>query len=434
MSQVLRVAESQPIDKRLKRAMQVIVIGLFCILLGRYILDTVQMLTTKDLLTDFQPYWTASKAISMGENPYTYLAQFNIFPYKYPPLFAVLLLPLTKLPILSAQRIWIIINEILLWSAVVLSVSLVRKQMSIWQLLVVGCAVLGFYPVYTSLKLGQVSILLYFLVTLSIWLWQRDKRVLAALMLALAGVVKVLPLILLVYLFWKREYRMTLYTILFAGILVILPDLVIRSGLLTQYVQSANTWYDMENSYYANQSVFAFLLRLMQRITNTPVEVSTLLTVGGVVVGCAMIGITFFSHLQRSLNPDSRVTILEIGIILTIIGFTNPVSWTHYFVWMLIMVPAFVSLLVEKFSTDTSRTSLTIAALGLVGFVIFSQPFRIARLLGYDVETTALSLDMGGVLLQSLFLYGTLLMWISSTWLYHTVSKPSSIAKSTAVI
>lgn len=68
--------------------------------------------------TDFRAYVEAARALRAGSDPYG-----GVFPYLYPPLLAVLLVPLTFLPVLAAAWLWAIASA----AALSASAALVAK-------------------------------------------------------------------------------------------------------------------------------------------------------------------------------------------------------------------------------------------------------------------------------------------------------------------
>jgi len=425
---------SQPIlwqkleeNKWVGRIIFVITFLLFCLAFRRYILDSTKILTTSQIaMSDFEAYLYAARAITLNENLYTYNQQVGVFPYEYPPTLAILLVPLAYLSPLAAQRIWLLANQLLLGGALFLSLNVINQRLSNWKLLLLGCIIFGFYPLYTNLKLGQVGVILYFLVALTFWLWHKRRRVLAGLCLGLAGAIKVIPLGLVVYFLWKREYRVALYTMLFSLVIQLVPDLVFGTVWLASYIEAFPSFYQIENPlYFGNQSFYGFFARFFFETMGgvSSRETALITRVLAFISGAIVFACTIVLSQRDKKASHTEVEILEIGGILIAIVLLNPISWHHHFVWLLFISPSLIYHLSEQIRLDSSFRGFTLVILSLVAFALLSQPFRLPRILGYEISDQGLL----ATLLKSLVFYGTLLIWGVVISLLHTFRKQGEI-------
>ncbi len=390
---------------------RIVVLVLLVVFFVRYLLNIGEIMTSNEVLVDFQDYQYAGRAVLLGENPYQYNQRLNILSYKYPPTLAILLIPIANLDTVIAQRIWTGVDQILFIAALILSIIMAGKRLTRWQLALLGVIVFGFYPIYTNIGLGQVANTLYFLIALTTYSWYREQRLVAAFALALAGSIKIIPLGLCVYFLYKREYRLVLYTVLFAGLIQMLPDLIISQPLLLQLVTESTTFYVIEKPlYYANQSLYGMFARLFVAIGGTE-GFARLVAYG--MGGAALLSTIFLSRPGKQRDEYKAATnpmvTIEVGLIVTGIGLLNPISWTHYYVWMLLMAPALIVILSDVLNSAHFQRGSVLAGIALIGFSLISQPFRIPRLLGINVEVPDPNLLQ--TLLQSVMLYGVLAVW-----------------------
>jgi len=120
-------------------------------------------------------------------------------PYLYPPVFLVVMRPFTLLPYATAEALWACTNWGLLLGVMALGLSLLRSGGVTSPLAMLVYA--AFFVVNGSLRqifvLGQVNLLLSFLLVLSLWLCARGREALAAASVVLAGLFKVTPAFLL---------------------------------------------------------------------------------------------------------------------------------------------------------------------------------------------------------------------------------------------
>ena len=152
-------------------------------------LDTLVLHLRLDPLADVRAYYDAGARLNAGEPLYVQPASTNDpgF-YRYPPLLAIAFRPLALLPYETAALIW----EAFL---IVLFVgTLVRLGLrNPWTWIVTGWLAA---PIAWSLAIGQAQVAVTFLVALgSPWA------------IALAGQLKILPLIVAVYWIGRRDWR-----------------------------------------------------------------------------------------------------------------------------------------------------------------------------------------------------------------------------------
>ena len=232
------------------------------------------------VLNDFKGIYTGSILIAERQNPYDYeltrqLVSCTNCPYQLPPFLAATLSLLINLTAQQVQLVWVLLNQVALIVMLVFAIKLARPQIPPWVALLATALVFGFYPIYTDLQLGNVSVLLGCLVTLTAWFWQRDRRILAGFCLGLGIVIKFVPGLLLVYFLWKREYRIVLYSVLFALILLVLPDLLMRTQYLQTYFLTftdvIDRWTFGSPSHIDNQSLHGALSRFYVLLTRKEV-------------------------------------------------------------------------------------------------------------------------------------------------------------------
>ncbi len=119
------------------------------------------------------------------------------------PFSALPVLPIAGLAALTAKRIWLVANLFFLvgtMEALYRVTSLGRRRIWILSLLAV-------IPLRSSFLLGQMHILVLFLLALAYFSHRRKKATVCGVCVALAGALKVYPLLFLCYFAWKRKWR-----------------------------------------------------------------------------------------------------------------------------------------------------------------------------------------------------------------------------------
>jgi hypothetical protein len=118
------------------------------------------------------------------------------------PFSTLVVYPLTSMPPLAAKRCWIILNLGLLIATLYLLRALTRLP---WRRLALVAALS--FPLAVNFAFGQYYVLLLFLLTLSCWLYVRQRRFLTGLVIGLAAGLKVFPVLYLLYFLRKRDLR-----------------------------------------------------------------------------------------------------------------------------------------------------------------------------------------------------------------------------------
>jgi hypothetical protein len=161
--------------------------------------------------TDFTVFTEAGAAFFDGRDPYR-VTNPRGWHYLYPPLFALLVAPLSIFDTESQVVTWYVIN-------VLLSIGCLAEARWLWQfvsgsephrtLWVAGCALLaGFLPFLDCMQSGQLGIaILYFLLFGSRLVIQGQSRLswfLGGLLMALPAVVKLVPSLPVAFLLCQR--------------------------------------------------------------------------------------------------------------------------------------------------------------------------------------------------------------------------------------
>jgi len=194
-----------------------------------------------DVDKDIDTFIGASKLIASGESCYnTWIPSGGGFLlYYYSPLFALLLIPLTFLPQVLVNIIWLSFNLFFLYRIFrliefYLPIStLSSRNRSIYFLLL---ALSVFRFLLYNFDLGQMTIFLVFVSLESIRLILEDKKTLGAALLALAINIKLLPITLLAYLIYRGEFKASLLTTFFFILFLFLPAIFIGMDFNTSLI------------------------------------------------------------------------------------------------------------------------------------------------------------------------------------------------------
>jgi hypothetical protein len=185
--------------------------------------------TQRNSSVDYPIYYMAAYALRQGNDiyswsdpQYTMLAQqlgLEHFapPYPYPPLTALLVLPLLQLPFQFGLGVWSILNS----AAMILSgIVLGTWATSRWHRRLVWLSVWGLVPAMMSLYAGQVNPIVLFAATLGCWTVNRSKPWLGGWWLGVSLMFKPLAIGMAAYAFWRGRWRLLLGSIASIGVLL----------------------------------------------------------------------------------------------------------------------------------------------------------------------------------------------------------------------
>jgi len=149
-------------------------VGLFLFLLAMATGPAVGNPDGRQFAIDFRDYWLAAGRLAHGQSPYNPdmlsgpLSAVGLDRYRYPPVLAFLLLPLSGLSYITAGGIWDGLSLAALFGGIILAIRSSAWHIGRLSALWVIVGVLWFFPVWDSLWKGNVEGLQVLLISLSL--------------------------------------------------------------------------------------------------------------------------------------------------------------------------------------------------------------------------------------------------------------------------
>jgi len=307
---------------------------------------------------DITQFFLMGHALRGGANLYAPLhdlaAQFDprmtdwIKVSAYPPIMAVVGLPLSYLPYRWAVISWMFFELACLVAAVILIVKHFGGRDATTPVLVTVCAFLAWQPLFIEFYHGQVMIPILLLLTL-VWLALREgKDIKAGLLLGIVIAIKLYAWPLAIFLLLKRRWRAPM-----AAFIVFIA----ANALMVAWVGSAIV-YD----YYTRvgAQVFAEYKFYPLNFSAWCIGLRSFGLVGAVLMSVSVLLWSLFLAL-RSKDFDSGFMIM-----LAAATILQPISWIHY---MLTLLPAFCFIANRrKFRTSDLLLGVFLLVLILPGF------------------------------------------------------------------
>ncbi len=361
----------------------------------------LQWLTNPDdqRLVDLDVYRTGGEMLLQGRPVYDFFTPApQLLPFTYPPIAAMLAVPLAELPWTTAQWVWTVGIFVSLGVTVAFAFRqvLTRREVQaryapwLFALLMIACTYL--MPIRDQVRFGQVDILLVALCVADClakrpW-WPRGF------LIGLATAVKLTPGVFLIYLLVTRQWRTFWMASFVTALLTLLPFAVIPKD-------AADFWFkallDPErlgaNAATTNQSIRAMLLRLYLP--------SDTLTWALWLVLVAVVGWYGFRAAKRALDAGDETTAVALTGLMAVL--LSPVAWIHHLAWVVVVLAAIVG-------DGRDRVRLWVAG-GVWLYYVVPVPW-------WGVSLKVAGWNVVGKIVQDGFGLGALfLVWLLASWL-----------------
>jgi hypothetical protein len=283
---------------------------------------------------DFTPYYVAATLVWEGKPLY----EQSVFDpelqrldhvyryYVYPPVFAVLISPISQLDFDTARWVWVLFLEAVLAAGLLV---LCRRLRFDWYWAVVLCAFFFVAdPTHRAFRQGQVAPILMTLIILSLVFWEKKPPV-AGFLIALAVWIKIFPGVLLLPILLRKDWRMLAWTA--AGLATIGAGTMVISGV-SDTLQFITGVLPHMKEYLSD---FAM---------NQSLSVNGILSVLGwePVYSASAVAILAAGSAVAYRWREPGVPFLTVSFFLVLSLLVNPVVWGHY---LPLAFPALVVLL-----------------------------------------------------------------------------------------
>ena len=315
----------------------------------------------RPVMVDLEVYRQAALVLLRGGDFYSLPGQLQ---FLYPPLAAVLSVPLGVLPATLVQIGWTVGGVLALLAV------LHRVGLQGWVLSLVATASIVFAePVRQTLGFGQLGIFLVALVVLDLVPGPRvfARRVLPeGFWTALATCIKLTPALFVVYLLLVRRRRAFVVAVVSGVVLTLLAAVATPRQSLEFWGRLAHGDTGLGHSiiYFTNQSVMADTVRVLGLGSGAALL--------GLALSAAIAALGVAAAVLWHRRGDVALAVM-LGGVATLLA--SPVSWLHHFVWV---VPLAVVLVRDLLPVGVPRRlPLWFGLLGLIfcGWLAV-EPFR----------------------------------------------------------
>lgn len=282
---------------------------------------------TFDHYPDFSSYYYGAEAWKNGMNPYQ--AQDKMFgPFLYPPFALLFFLPLTLLPYIVAEKVFLILSILSFFLAVLLLLRLVGISWKSNAGIVLLILLLNYFPAKFTLGMGQFNHVVLLLMALFIASLAQRKKTAAGLFFAVSIMLKLTPALWGVYLIYQKQVKtLVVAALALLGGFLLSGLLVGKQTFLYFFTSALPAIATSTASDYYNQSLSAFLIRTFGSASSVRV-----LSIGCMV---ALLAASFFVY-ARIKQKTALTQILFLSNLLILNVLFNTIAWQHHYVWLTI--------------------------------------------------------------------------------------------------
>jgi hypothetical protein len=308
---------------------------------------------------DFRAFYVAARSVLLNVDPY--LNPVTQFPelyaavnaenaiasgFIYPPLAALLFLPLGLFPYATAK---IVFSALILASLIALCLLFAKsrddRQLTPGEaFLFITCS----FPLLATFERGQIDLVIVLLTWLSFQFYRSQQLLRSALLLAFAICIKIFPAIVVVYYLIKRQFKIAMYSIASTIVLFSIPLLYFKPSVYLHFFQFVLP------SFFGKITSSEVVITHGQTVVNNVVQaiegnglfasqdfangyMNPLLQNN--TIGCFIIGsILLIILLQVTKRSNS---LYQFYAVLNVINFINPRAWIMGLVWY---IPLFLHL------------------------------------------------------------------------------------------
>ena len=279
-----------------------------------------------------------------------------------PPSTALVFTPWARVNYDTARTTFRVVELLAMVGAIfVAGLAVPRRNRTLAWL--VGVAALAVYfPVMSTLALGQVDGFVMLALAVALWASMRERWYIVGAALGVAVLLKISPWVVLVFIMLRaaRHWRRVAAGAIGAGLL-----LVAAAAAVGRRPHDVFTWINDVAPTLArgtrsveNQSLPALLARIFTsdtELVETATSLGALRFLGSALGLLGVIGLWWWRR-DRAYAP------LEFGVVILLALLSGPITWAHYLTWAII--PLMLLLDPERFARPRRHVAALVVVLG----------------------------------------------------------------------
>ncbi|MDK4330994.1 glycosyltransferase 87 family protein [Corynebacterium accolens] len=299
-------------------------------------------------------------------------------PFIYPPFGALAMVPLTAFDAIDhtlAGNIMVILSDLLVLVCLyfVFRAVLKKPEFLLPVTAITWAIVLHFEPVDLNNNYAQINIVVMALVILD--LVPRKQFLPQGILIGVAAAIKITPLAMLLYFLVRREWKQ-IATALLSAVAATLLAAAFRWEAFVEFFSS--TLLDMGSGrdfgvgtdYQSNSSIKGAIQRMYP---STESMEANGLTIGLAWIAASLIVIIVAAWLIKRLCAEQLLVDAQLVTALTVL-LISPVSWSHHWVWLTLIIPVFAYRAWSWLSTGWAARSLLAVLIAWAALLLTVPP------------------------------------------------------------
>ena len=299
-------------------------------------------------------------------------------PFIYPPFGALAMVPLTAFDAIDhtlAGNIMVILSDLLVLVCLyfVFRAVLKKPEFLLPVTAITWAIVLHFEPVDLNNNYAQINIVVMALVILD--LVPRKQFPPQGILIGVAAAIKITPLAMLLYFLVRREWKQ-IATALLSAVAATLLAAAFRWEAFVEFFSS--TLLDMGSGrdfgvgtdYQSNSSIKGAIQRMYP---STESMEANGLTIGLAWIAASLIVIVVAAWLIKRLCEKHLLVDAQLVTALTVL-LISPVSWSHHWVWLTLIIPVFAYRAWSWLSTGWAARSLLAVLIAWAALLLTVPP------------------------------------------------------------
>lgn len=357
------------------------------------------LITANGNSSDFDIYTQGAMAVFSGKDAYS-ITFIDGYHYYYSLLFAIFIYPLSYLPVPIAKFTWLALNAFFLYRIIKIIKEYfdvtgfsAREKLFFYSV----CLAFGLEFILLNFRYQQVTICILYLSLEGLRLIFSGKKFAGALLIALGINIKVLPIVLLPYLLYRKEFKAAIWIVVSYCALMALPAFILgfhrNNELLASWWHLVNPMnkdhvLDVdERSFHSLSTLLATLLvakvpdahalPIKRNIANiTPAQLTYVLN------GVRLVLVSFSFYFFRTKPFTSAKGVLhqywEVSYLLLLI----PLIFPHQQVYAFLFVAPAACYILYYLMTQRNNISIVRSRILVTGFILSYLVCNINLLLG----------------------------------------------------
>jgi alpha-1,2-mannosyltransferase len=329
-------------------ALEVLPAVIVALVLAPFVIEGGTLRPWNPNFADLLVYRLAATDLANGLSVYDTVSPIYLLKFIYPPIAAILMVPLK----FGSETAW---ELILVWFNAWALVAVLRRCRVARGLpvAVLACvATVAFEPIRTTLGYGQINTLLMALIVIDLLPAQGRRRLPRGSLIGLAAAVKLTPLLFAVFLLLIGRKRAAAWAAGVFATLTLLGAAILPADTNRFFADISHGRFNTGSPRMPNNQSWTGVVT--RSFGEDPGDLLAGLLVG---LAAAAVAVVVAAWLWRQGEPVVAVALAGLGTCLA-----SPLSWTHHWVWGLVLLAGVATAATPELSR---RARLGLGAWGL---------------------------------------------------------------------